>query len=415
MKRLWNDPLWTNMVWPIIVTLIAQGILSLKFAEVRRYWWIWLFVIILLVLRAYSSRIKQLISRLSAIPRLWRSKAAQPSKEPSPNTNAPPLLTVFCPAYTRNRIDLRVHDEFALEADSKIKATIEGLNYQRRSDPQKLLDYFNSTVFRLIMPPRQAPSGIELNLAAIDYFCYLTLQGRKGIHHEAKEHARKQLENVALKVSKKFQSSDPVLNEYNWHPLGIEMVVITKNQRTLLRRRGKSVNLAAGEWDVSYSGYLREKDKLDENGKLCVGLTANNELICEIGDLFQDLRNIEFTGFHVNRETGANDMLGFWKTEVNDSELVKLITGKYPGPNIRFGTDERAREQYVWDNENLVVDFDERSICEQLKEIEKSEGKSSALIPEARAALSLALQACGQNTTGELEMTGGNVPMSISN
>jgi hypothetical protein len=294
----------------------------------------------------------------------------------------------------RHQIIANIYDEYSLELDNPIRSALTQLNAQRRE--QGLKEYFASTRFRVILPPRYRGTSIELHLAPMN-FTYLIMLKDPNVSSDFKEYVRNQIDQIASRIPKRLQSTHPVLNARNYHPLGIEFVIVTRDRRTLLRRRGESVLLSTVEWDVSYSGYCGESDRLP-NGELDIALTVEHELYREIGVLTADHREITFTGLHCNSATGAIDILGIWQTEAKTSELVDLLAEKYPGLRKVFETTKRTEEPFVWDSKNLIVDFNSVAISQALREIGAREGKLSVLIPEARVALILGLEATGQST-----------------
>lgn len=291
--------------------------------------------------------------------------------------------------FRRNQIITRVHDEYALDIDKQIRATFDSLNIQRRN--QGLKEYYSSIRFRLIHPPRISDTEIELHLAPINFACLVMLTDPYA-PTTIKEHVQQQIREIASRIPKRLQTTDAVLNPHNYYPLGIEIVILTKDGRTLLRKRGASLLISDLDWDVSYSGYCGETERIDQ--ELDIGLTVEHELKREIGTLTADHREILFTGLHRNIATGSIDILGVWKTEAKTDELVELLTEKYPGITKVFGTTKKAEEPFVWDAKNLIVIFQADEITRGLKEARSS---VYGLIPEGLVSLVLALEANGQS------------------
>lgn len=305
------------------------------------------------------------------------------------------LVAEFC--FKRNQMIAHVYDEYSLHLDAVVRTAFDRLNAQRTS--RGLKSHFSSMRFRLIRGPRFADNGIELDLAPID-FVYRVMLEDKSVDEGVKEHIRIRIEENAQRIPKWLQGTHPSLSALNYHPLGVEIAIVTKDGRTLLRKRGASVLLATLEWDVSYSGYCGEKD-MPRPRELDVALTAQHELHREIGSLAVDRRDIVFTGIHRNADSGAVDVLGFWPTEARSDELVDLLTDKYPDIRGAFETKRRAEEDFVWDTTNLVVDFDGLAISRAIKKLSEEQGKPASLIPEAFVCLLRALEVTG-NSTAEL-------------
>jgi len=163
--------------------------------------------------------------------------------------------------------------------DSTLRTALVGLNALRHK--LGLKPYFASPRFRLIREPRFTAGQIELDLAPID-FVYRAMLEEESVDESVKEHVRIRIQETARRIPKRLHSIHPTLNGLNYHPLGVEIAIITKDGRTLLRRRGENVLLSRLEWDVSFSGYCGEKDRID-GGELEIALTAQHELQREIG------------------------------------------------------------------------------------------------------------------------------------
>lgn len=358
-----------------------------------------LFALVILILPLSSFIIPSLITTLFSIVQPRSRQSASSSKPKvllTPGVSAHPeseLIGKF--RLKRHQVIANVHDEYSLELDTQIRTTLTELNAQRRK--QGLKEYYPSTRFRLIRPPEFTETGIELHLAPMN-FAYLIMLKDPNVAVPIREYVRDQIQRIASRIPKRIQSTHPILNGRNYHPLGVEIAIVTKDKRTLLRRRGESVLLSTVEWDVSYSGYCGEVDRLP-SGELDIALTVEHELLREIGLLTYDHREIVFTGLHRNANTGAIDILGAWPTEAKTSELVELLADKYPGIKKVFETTIRTEEPFVWDATNLIVDFNGPAISQALKEIGAKEGKPSILIPEGFMCLLLGLEATGYSTS----------------
>ena len=184
----------------------------------------------------------------------------------------------------RNQLTTIVHGEYSLGLNSTLRTALIGLNELRRT--RGLKPYFASTLFRIISEPRISKSGIELNVAPID-FLYRAALEEESVEDAVKEHVRTRVQETAQRISKRLQGTHPTLNGFNYHPLGVEIVLVTHDGKTLLRRRGKSVLVGRSEWDVSYSGYCGADDTL-RGGRLDLSLTVQHELQREIGILPAD-------------------------------------------------------------------------------------------------------------------------------
>jgi hypothetical protein len=149
---------------------------------------------------------------------------------------------------------------------------------------------------------------------------------------------------------------------------------------------------------VSYSGYCGQDDRCS-TGDIDLGSTIEHELQNEIGALSADSRKMVLTGLHVNAKSGAVDVLCVWQLEANTAELVDQLSGKYPNLRKVFETTKKAVEPFVWDSENLIVDFSGPAIARALRRVSSSERDPVALIPEAFVCLWRSLEASGYPTT----------------
>jgi hypothetical protein len=279
----------------------------------------------------------------------------------------------------RNQVIATVHGDYALELDNNLRTALDELNRQRRN--QRLQKYFASTRYRMISYPRIINnSKVELNLVPIN-FAYVALLMNSDGDKFMKDYIEKKMTEVRERLPKSLRSDHPYFNGCNYMPLGIEIVLITKDEKTLLRRRGASVLEAPRKWDVSVSGYCGNIDVIDTNF-LDFGLTVEHEVKREIGILAGDPREIKFTGIHRNKANGANEILGFWMIEETADSLKRLLA-------------EKPEESFVWDATNRLVDFNGPDIARAL-----GENALSNFVPEALTCLLLALESLGRSTKG---------------
>jgi len=381
---------------PIVQTLVATAILGV-YGLINTFFGLQAMLVSAIVSAVLFLTV--LLLRPKLRPRVFSHKQtvlATPASLPASGTIPQSgLIAKFSPPLRRNQIVAKVHDDFSLEPDDQIMAAFNDLNSQRLAQNKK--PHYRAPRFRLIYPHQFKEMGIELHLAPVDFALFALLKD-PNVPASVKEHVREQAAEVARNIPKWLQSTHPIMNGHNCHPLGIEMVVVTKDGKTRFQRRGASVLLDSDEWDVSYSGYCGNVDRL-RSGELDLGLTAENELRREIGVLSADSREIAFTGLYLHPTTGGVDILGIWQVEAKTSELVEFLDEKYPGIEKVFETTKRAEEQFVWDSKNLIVDFNGSAISQALKKIGSEEGKPSILIPEARMSLILGLEATGQSAS----------------
>ena len=294
--------------------------------------------------------------------------------------------------FSRYQVKVTVHENYTLGLDNYIASEFAKHNQRRQN--KNLREHFESTLYRLICLPKVDGNRLKLDVAPIN-FAYLALLIDPDIpeSENPKAYINNKISNIASHISKELKSNHPYINEWNHIPLGIEFVLITNDGKTLLRRRGQSVATSRGEWDVSFSGYCAYDDR--ETGNLEIWKTVNQELGDEIGhEIPKDPSKMCFMALHRNQRTGATDLLGYWKVEISSEQLAELLTDEYPQRKTTvFKTTKEAQEVFVWDTDNIIVDFDGNSISTALKEVNS---EIDTLMPEARVALDLALKTLGK-------------------
>jgi len=211
-----------------------------------------------------------------------------------------------------------------------------------------------------------------------------------------KQRVREALSKVREPLSAGLRSDHPHFNVHSYNILGTEICLMASDGFTLLRKRGKHVLTGKRRWDVSASGHPVPYDVTHD--QLDLTRTVQREVEDEIGGISGDPRRIIFTGLHRNKTSGDIDLLAFWPIDDSAERLGKLITEKYPDQRTRiFKTTRRARESYVWDTDNLIIEFDGHIILQALQD----EGVSlEDFVPEALACLELALMAHDRPTLG---------------
>jgi len=315
---------------------------------------------------------------------------SQPKIILSEYTNFESELLIEKMRFSRYDIQVTIHDNFDLNIDKYIASEFRIHNERRQH--KGLHKHFAATRFRLICPPKIDGNKLKLDVARIN-FAYFALLVDPDIENpdHLKVYIDKKVDDIMTDLPQELKSEHKCINKYNYIPLGIEIVLVTNDGKTLLRRRGQSVATARNEWDVSFSGYCGSGDF--DSTRLQVWLTADNELTNELDDTIpRNPSNIFFTTLHRNTRTGATDLLGYWKVEISSEELANLLTDKYPKKRTTvFRTTKEAREPFVWYTHNLIVDFDGNKIAAALQKV-----KFDAFMPEAKAAIDLALQMFGK-------------------
>lgn len=305
-------------------------------------------------------------------------------------------IEVFKNPLPHNRIRGKVHKELTLGLNKKLKAALEKLNAEREFSDKK--PHYANQRFRIIRPASYQTTHerleFVLDLAEID-FTYLALLNEPSVDSKTKEYVNNLINKSAKNLPKRLETIDPHLNIFNKGLLGLQMVIITSDGFTLLRRRSKDVLEYPEAWDVSFSGYCGlnslSKDNLNE---IETWRTAKYELERELGVLRADPRNIVFTGLHRSYTSGTTVLLGYWKIESTRDELAANLSEKYPKAGNVFDTTIDTEEVYVRRAKNLISEFDGYEILKDLKGAEaRLSNKVASLLPAAHTSLLLALSA----------------------
>jgi hypothetical protein len=171
--------------------------------------------------------------------------------------------------------------------------------------------------------------------------------------------------------------------------MGIELVLITSDNKSLLRQRGQSVQTEARKWDVSVSGSLGEAHRGTGSGNLLDLSRAVADLVREeIGTLRGSPAEVDFLGLHINYKTGATDVLASWRLEATENDLRQYLKPRTKGPET-FPTKVSAQQPFSSDTNNKIVGWTEAECLSAVNSIHRSGGR---FIPEAVFCLVRALQ-----------------------
>jgi len=309
---------------------------------------------------------------------------------------------------TRAQIDAYVYTDVAVKADETIARAFDRLNARLLS--RRLKEYYNATRFRLVYPPQMMSRGteIELALAPIDFACVALLRDPK-TSNDVRRYLMSRITKRERKLPKLPRSRKPSFDFRNYDLLGTQICLITADGKTLFRQRGGNVLFAKHRWDVSVSGFCGELD-LIESDRLDPALTVEHETRRELATLRGDPRQIYFTGLHRNTNTGAIDLLVYWKIEATSQELAEVIgVGEGTRKGV-FRTRRKAIEPYVWDTKNLIVRFDAKTIKETFKACQIG---ALDFEPQSLLCIELALRALkGQSLGIEIGTSEGGWPRS---
>lgn len=310
-----------------------------------------------------------------------------PSHRVSLPTQSEILARFIC---GRDRVSAHIHTKYEPPFSEELEKAFERLNLRKQA--QGDLGYYLGQRFRIIKPPVIAAKGIRLDLTPLNYG-FVALMKDEQTDPATKVRIQNILSEVRL--PERLLSRDARFR-HSYDLLGIEACLLTKDGYTLLRRRGASVLTGRHRWDVSVSGHPTDEDLY--NGGLDLARTVNRETSHEIGLLSADERRIQFLGLHRNREYGDIDLCAIWPISNSAKELGSRVATTTSRQRLNsFNTTARARERYVWNTKNIIVEFDGIQIRQALE----ANGLSlDDMLPESVVCLELALRATGSRPIG---------------
>jgi hypothetical protein len=307
----------------------------------------------------------------------------------SPTTTCLPAQSELLVRFVcgRDRLIARVHARYEPPFSAELQKAFERLNLEKKA--QGGIGYYAGQRFRMIKPPVVAAKGIQLELTPLNYG-FVALMKDEQTDPATRAKIRNLLSEVRL--PKRLQTNDRRFR-HSHDLLGTEVCLLTRDGHTLLRRRGQNVLTGRHRWDVSVSGHPTDQDLF--NGGLDLAHTISREASDEIGFLNADERRIQFLGLHRNQQSGDVDICAIWPIEDTARELRSRVSARVPARASQramtaFPTTERARERYVWNTENIVVEFSGPMIRRALAV--NGLGLDD-LLPESLVCLELALRA----------------------
>ena len=252
-------------------------------------------------------------------------------------------------------VTVRVHDGYGLSLDEDMRQAVDRMNRNRGIEGKLPYEELH-TCYRLIRPPQVKQFRVELDVAPMN-FAYLALLKEPGVPALARAHVRKRIQTVANRFPEHLKGKNSYLNERSYIPLGVSVVLISKDRKTLLRKRGSSLLTHRNKWGISFSGYSLRED-LENNQLLDIHRTVRAELWEEIAKIPTRLANPKaaiITGLHINTKTGAIDILSYLNTDLAAYQIEEYLK-------------VHAQEPFVWDSENLIADFSSADIASKLSE-----------------------------------------------
>lgn len=286
-------------------------------------------------------------------------------------------------------VRVEVLEDVHIAGDRITAAAFEKINDTRRN--RGLLPYYDAVRFLPVSHParEETTSEVCLEVARIDYSVYATLLDTDS--PEAREHAL----SLLRKADRSGFLAGYGCAETPIGLLGVQVCLVTSDQRLLLRRRGGNVAFARDRWDVSVSGFCGTVDVSGERVNLVH--TVRNEVERELGAVKADPRQIRLLGIFRNGSTGAFDVLCYWRTDLSSRDLVRLLTEKDTEQRAVFDTGVQALEEYVWDYKNLVVPAHPELVAHAWRQCRI---RPEDFEPQSLACVDLTLEAvCGEGLT----------------
>ncbi len=360
--------------------------------------------------QSLSASLDQASAKLIPRTRLRKSDAVRSKREAKRKSSSPPQdlgasgvgktyqllpdsIVIGRFHFGREKVTARVHEKYEPPYSDEIAAAFHELNEKKRS--KDLIGYYAGPRFRPILPPVIDSQHLELTLTPLNY-AFVALLKDEDVHLDTKKRVKEQIARIAARIPRSLSSQDPYFNAYNYNLLGIETCLVTSDGLALLRRRSRNVLTGRHRWDMSVSGHPTTDDI--RGNEIDLVETIRRETYNEIGSINGDPRNILFIGLHRNKTYGDIDLLTVWPIDESANRVRHLITQKRPDERTEiFHTTEKAREAYIWDTDNLLVEFSGPAIVQALKE---ERINLTDVLPEALVCLELALLAKGRTPIG---------------
>jgi len=289
---------------------------------------------------------------------------------------------------TREKIIAKVFSKYEPIYSDEISAAFTNINSKKKNG------YFAGQRFRPITPPRVYDDVVELDLTPLNY-AFIALMKDEETPSAIRQKVQEQISKAAKHLPKNLTSDNKHFNAHSYNLLGTVTCLVTSDGMTLLRKRGKSVLTGRNKWDVSVSGHPSPDDVIEN--QLDLARTVQRETQNEIGSISGDPRKIIFIGLHRNQTSGDVDILALWHIENTAKQLIELITHNRVKKEYTFETSIKARESYVWDTDNLLVEFNGPAL---IQAITKASVTLDDFLPESLACLELALLAEHQMPLG---------------
>lgn len=291
---------------------------------------------------------------------------------------------------TTKEITARVHCEYEPKYSKIIATKFKELNKSQQS--KGMVGYYTRKGYRIITFPKIESNALALDLAPLNY-AFVALLKDEETSTATKRQIQNKIREAIRKVPKRLISNDLYFNAHSYNLLGILVCLITSDGKILLRKRGRSVLTARNRWDVSIGGHVQSEDAA--NNKLDLVRTVQREAQCEIGNIVGDPGKIVFTGLHRNREYGDIDIFALWPVKNTAAEIRELISDNRNSnqQKKRFITTKKAPESYVWDSENLLVEFNGPRI---LGTLQSHHIDLASFAPESLVCLDIVLKTKGK-------------------
>ena len=286
---------------------------------------------------------------------------------------------------TREKVSGKIHRQATPICGSYVLDAFTSLNERRKALGLEIL--YDAQRFRPTNPPDIRSTGVIINVSPINY-AITALMKNEETSATIKKHIQDQLQKSIRGLPRSLRSHTYIESQ-GYNLIGTGTCLITADNKLLLRKRGLHVVRGTKKWDVSISGHPAMEDINQDN--LDFARTVQRETLNELGQIAGDPRNIVFTGIvelHPEKIAGDMNLLAVWTIENTAAQLSSIIhPGKAP-KDTAFSTTSRTRETFVWDTENLFVEFDGPIILQSLEQFGID---LQDFVPEALICIELAL------------------------
>ena len=242
--------------------------------------------------------------------------------------------------------------------------------------PDRKASYENF-VYRIVGEPRFQGGKLSLPIARLRYSTALASRTTDPLFESAKAELKTVLASARFQLSAVNRGALPParsIGDENAFPvfapstfplvaLGVEVLVITRDRRFLLRRRSAMHDLAVNKWGTSFAGYILRRD---ENNLLVDPLeTILREAQQELNRTIE-ARLCRCIGLHFNPVDMTMDLLTVYpaaeETSLDFCRSLAPERTSTPSDGMQFRSTARFQEIHVKDQWNVFLPFDQEAL-----------------------------------------------------